>query len=509
MYLTNESFVLFQMITSQSQSHSQPNSNSNSSSSSSSTAHSVGLQHSSESTLKAQLNSNALTAALSNSSSTSSISAPSSNSTSDDNVSSPPVKRIKCDPKDMKDVCVGTSVGTITEPDHLGPCEPGTSVTLEGIVWHETEGGVLAVNVTWRGKTYLGTLIDCTKHDWAPPRFCDSPTEELDSRTPKGRGKRGRIANTPTNDLSNFTETRSSVHSKLRNGGAKGRGGRNISTGLNPSTSSSSNSTTSVVGGSNAGSTPSTSPTEFLVPRPEKRKSKDESPQPTNGSSNSTNNNTGSTPNGSTLTQNVTNPVTGTSVQISVKKVKTLTTPCAISPVLLECPEQDCSKKYKHANGLKYHQSHAHGSISSIDDDSSQAPESPQRLVRPNSPTVAVTSTPSNVSPMPISPIVLNTVPIPGNCSKESLPVIAPLTPKTLGILTGNQDLNTTTPQTTSLIGTLTVNPLTQTSVGNNSLTATNPLHNSESLQQGLGNSITTTPVRTDSQAKGIHFNNF
>ncbi|KAG8230481.1 hypothetical protein J437_LFUL013523 [Ladona fulva] len=40
----------------------------------------------------------------------------------------------------MLDVCVGTSVGTITEPDCLGPCEPGTSVTLEGIVWHETEG---------------------------------------------------------------------------------------------------------------------------------------------------------------------------------------------------------------------------------------------------------------------------------------------------------------------------------------------------------------------------------
>lgn len=84
--------------------------------------------------------------------------------------SPPPAKRHKCDAKDMVDVCVGTSVGTITEPECLGPCEPGTSVTLEGIVWHETEGGVLVVNVTWRGKTYVGTLIDCTKHDWAPPR---------------------------------------------------------------------------------------------------------------------------------------------------------------------------------------------------------------------------------------------------------------------------------------------------------------------------------------------------
>jgi hypothetical protein len=31
--------------------------------------------------------------------------------------------------------------------------------------------GVLVVNVTWRGKTYVGTLMDSTKHDWAPPRW--------------------------------------------------------------------------------------------------------------------------------------------------------------------------------------------------------------------------------------------------------------------------------------------------------------------------------------------------
>lgn len=84
--------------------------------------------------------------------------------------SSPPAKKMRGEPREMHDACVGTSVGTITEPDCLGPCEPGTSVTLEGIVWHETEGGVLVVNVTWRGKTYVGTLLDCTRHDWAPPR---------------------------------------------------------------------------------------------------------------------------------------------------------------------------------------------------------------------------------------------------------------------------------------------------------------------------------------------------
>lgn len=41
----------------------------------------------------------------------------------------------------MRDASTCISVGTITEPDCLGPCEPGTSVMLEGIVWQETEGG--------------------------------------------------------------------------------------------------------------------------------------------------------------------------------------------------------------------------------------------------------------------------------------------------------------------------------------------------------------------------------
>jgi hypothetical protein len=39
------------------------------------------------------------------------------------------------------DAAVGTEMGTMTEPECLGPLDPGTSVTLEGIVWHETDGG--------------------------------------------------------------------------------------------------------------------------------------------------------------------------------------------------------------------------------------------------------------------------------------------------------------------------------------------------------------------------------
>ncbi|KAG5879268.1 hypothetical protein JTB14_020289 [Gonioctena quinquepunctata] len=234
--------------------------------------------------------------------------------------SPPPSKKLKTENKEVSDVCVGTSVGTITEPDCLGPCEPGTSVTLEGIVWHETEGGVLVVNVTWRGKTYVGTLLDCTRHDWAPPRFCDSPTSDLDNRTPKGR------------------ETRSSVHSKLRNGGggAGGLKGRR--------------------GGTTNGSGPSTapsSPAPFVPPRPEttnKRKSRvGEDEQ-------------ASLPSAVKKTKVVVPPPT--------LPVPIAPTPCGSpppSPVLLECPEPNCSKKYKHINGLKYHQSHAHSSADDED----------------------------------------------------------------------------------------------------------------------------------------------
>ncbi|XP_075167672.1 uncharacterized protein LOC142239792 [Haematobia irritans] len=307
--------------------------------------------------------------------------------TTDENVKSPPAKRAKTDcsinenntiAKETVDICVGTSIGTITEPDCLGPCEPGTSVTLEGIVWHETEGGVLVVNVTWRGKTYVGTLLDCTRHDWAPPRFCDSPSDELDSRTHKGRGKRGR--GVPTPDLSNFTETRSSiyfshphVHSKLRNGSVKGSRGNSRT-----SNAAERNNGGSSISSGTGGSTPSTSPTAFLPPRREKRKSKDEPSSPTNVDSDSS---SGAMVNASGIPisasggafasqpQSLINPVTGLNVQISTKRCKTAV-PCALSPVLLECPEHDCSKKYKHANGLRYHQSHAHGNLSIADDDS-------------------------------------------------------------------------------------------------------------------------------------------
>ncbi|XP_028321598.1 zinc finger protein 608-like [Gouania willdenowi] len=70
-------------------------------------------------------------------------------------------------------------------------CQPGTSVNLEGIVWHETiEDGILVVEVKWRNRTYVGTLMDTTKTDWAPSKFCVSSSS--DSHLPGGSGRRKR-----------------------------------------------------------------------------------------------------------------------------------------------------------------------------------------------------------------------------------------------------------------------------------------------------------------------------
>ncbi|KAM3184489.1 hypothetical protein ACTXT7_008279 [Hymenolepis weldensis] len=64
----------------------------------------------------------------------------------------------------QRDVAVSTvDKATSTEPDHLGPCEPGTKISLTGSVWMETPG-MLCVNVNWRGRSYVGTLMDFTKN---------------------------------------------------------------------------------------------------------------------------------------------------------------------------------------------------------------------------------------------------------------------------------------------------------------------------------------------------------
>lgn len=123
-----------------------------------------------------------------------------------------------------------------------------------------------------------------------------------------------------------FAETRSSVHSKLRNGGGiaiKGR--RGAPNGSGPSTAPS-------------------SPAPFVLPRPDsKRKNR------VGEDENQTQQSSGSA------------AATGKKAKVAAPPTPTTCSSPPPSPVLLECPEPNCSKKYKHINGLKYHQSHAHG----------------------------------------------------------------------------------------------------------------------------------------------------
>lgn len=250
-------------------------------------------------------------------------------------------------------------------------------------------------------------------------RFCDSPTSDLDARTPKGRGKRGRAAAsaTPGNDLSNFTETRSSVHSKLRNGGGKGRRGQPTTT-----------------GSATGPSTGTSSPTPFIPPRPEpsnKRKSR---------------------------TGEEETPATPTPTGGKKTRVASAPTPPAVtsgsppaSPVLLECPEPNCSKKYKHINGLKYHQSHAHGSAD--DDDTKDAitsmSENDESNIEAPSPATPVKS-PEKLSEAPATPVKKEEVasastPIPSVVAETNS---QPETPRSTPPSPQTPQLNVPTPET-------------------------------------------------------------
>ncbi|NXM00636.1 ZN608 protein, partial [Tyrannus savana] len=224
-------------------------------------------------------------------------------------------------------------VGVVTEPECLGPCEPGTSVNLEGIVWHETEEGVLVVNVTWRNKTYVGTLLDCTKHDWAPPRFCESPTSDLEMRGGRGRGKRARsaaAATVPGNDAS-FTESRG-LQNKNR-GGANGKGRRGS------------------LNASGRRTPPNCAMDEVKASPSSTNKRKTKPPMELDLNSSSEDNKSGKR----VRTNSRSTPTTPQ----GKPEANFLDQGCS-SPVLIDCPHPNCNKKYKHINGLRYHQAHAH-----------------------------------------------------------------------------------------------------------------------------------------------------
>ncbi|KAG8440324.1 hypothetical protein GDO86_006180 [Hymenochirus boettgeri] len=255
-----------------------------------------------------------------------------------------------------RSVGVNTSdVALATEPECLGPCEPGTSVNLEGIVWQETEDGMLVVNVTWRNKTYVGTLLDCTRHDWAPPRFCDSPTSDLEMRNGRGRGKRMRpSSNAPITETAPAPDNKgasssSSSSSKTRAGtNSKGRRGSQNSGEHRPPPCGATDDIKASP--SSAGKRKSKPPSDLELTS---------SSEDSKGSKRARTNSLGS----SSAPMSVSLPLT---VPLStIKAEPTAHDRNCSSPILIDCPHPNCNKKYKHINGLKYHQAHAH-----TDDDS-------------------------------------------------------------------------------------------------------------------------------------------
>lgn len=227
-----------------------------------------------------------------------------------------------------KECGTSTSIGTITEPDCLGPCEPGTSVTLEGIVWQETDGGILVVNVTWRGKTYVGALLDCTRHDWAPPRLCDSPASDIDSKAHKGvRTKR---IVTRSNGVGLDEKNLLQTTGKLRNGK-----GRRILTSndLTPCNKRQRDPEKPSIENMTAQSEPTT-----LLTNVSTITNSETACVPMNIDT------TPATNNESISTSNILNDKAGPN-----------------SPIMIGCSEPNCSKKFRNNNGLMYHKTHAHG----------------------------------------------------------------------------------------------------------------------------------------------------
>lgn len=59
--------------------------------------------------------------------------------------------------------------------------------------------GMLVVNVTWRNRSYVGTLLDASRHDWAPPRLAEGeqdsrrkPTDTRNKRNKRDKDNKGR-----------------------------------------------------------------------------------------------------------------------------------------------------------------------------------------------------------------------------------------------------------------------------------------------------------------------------
>uniref|UniRef100_A0A8C4RSY7 Zinc finger protein 608 n=1 Tax=Erpetoichthys calabaricus TaxID=27687 RepID=A0A8C4RSY7_ERPCA len=248
-----------------------------------------------------------------------------------------PIKKLKSEkqtfPSPGSRLLLSPSIQLLNCVDGLLKC-PRARVWIDGCFFSFLYAGVLVVNVTWRNKTYVGTLLDCTKHDWAPPRFCESPTSDLEMRGGRGRGKRARTvaANPPGMDPS-FTEARG-LQNKNRGGGNNGKGRRG-----------------SLNSGSGRRTPPNCTLEEIKITPASSSKRKNKPPMELDLNSSSEDTKSGKR----VRTNSRSTPTTPQ----GKSEVSFLDQGCS-SPVLIDCPHPNCNKKYKHINGLRYHQAHAH-----------------------------------------------------------------------------------------------------------------------------------------------------
>uniref|UniRef100_UPI0035902AE8 zinc finger protein 608-like n=1 Tax=Myxine glutinosa TaxID=7769 RepID=UPI0035902AE8 len=238
---------------------------------------------------------------------------------------------------------------TLTDAECLGPCEPGTCVNLEGIVWHETES-LLVVNVTWRNKTYVGTLLDCSKHEWAPPRFCESPTSDVEMRGGRGRGKKARAASSASQtDPGGLMDGRGPPGKGRGTSGAGSNKGRRGSLSANGHwgalhSAASSDDMKASPNGKRKGR-PATEMSSLHQAPEDSRAYKRLRPSPR-------------TISGQASSMTRSDMILARQDAGSPEGYRTPNT--VASPIFIDCPHPNCSKKYRHINGLKYHQAHAH-----------------------------------------------------------------------------------------------------------------------------------------------------
>ena len=213
---------------------------------------------------------------------------------------------------------------------------------------------MLVINVTWRGKTYVGTLLDSTRHvnQLAPPRDSESPVSQLDSRGPKGRGKRGRGATGTPIEL----ETRKILRS------SKGKGRLNQGNSSNQSVSSPSKRKGRGNDDDKAGDdnkkrqrtvSSRTSPDDDEDSEREQKDSKDK--EKGNESDDKE----------SSSSLRVKDEKDDDELMPKDEEEKRYIPPPPL-PYTLPCPKPGCKKRYRHKNGLRFHISHSHPELINV-----------------------------------------------------------------------------------------------------------------------------------------------